>query len=140
MVATIDEITKLFRKYNAAIFNNELPLPQFQLLKSFRICGRFSCKKPIGKRRLKGQRIEISCYYEWQEEELVNVLLHEMLHYYLAFKHLDNNITHGELFIDYAKTINEKYNCRITEKIDCSKFKRTKNAPWLSWALAHMFG
>lgn len=140
MEITIGYITERFRELNKEIFSKELPLPDIRLLNSYSYCGRFSCKKVIGKRRLKGQRIEISSYYDWKPEDFDNVLAHEMLHYYLAYKHLDNDLTHGDEFHKYAKEINEKYGFNITDKVNCSKFKKTKNAPKLSWVLMHIFG
>ena len=140
MEITKEYIIERFRELNKAIFNRELPLPDFQLLKSYSYCGKFSCKKVIGKRRLKGQRIEISSYYDWTEKDLDDVLVHEMLHYYLAYKHIDNNLTHGDEFKKYANLINNAFDFHITEEIDCSKFKKTKNAPKLSWVLMHIFG
>lgn len=139
MEVTIELIEQKFRDYNKEYFNNELPIPKFGLLKSYMTCGYFSCKKIIGKRRLKGQRLDISVYYDWDEEELKNVIIHEMIHYYLAHKHIDNELTHGEAFKKMANDFNEKYNLKISQKVDCSKFKKTKNAPKLSWFLVQMF-
>ena len=46
-------------------------------------------------------------------------------------------------FVSYcnkmANDFNEKYNLKISQKVDCSKFKKTKNAPKLSWFLVQMF-
>lgn len=140
MEITKEYIIERFRTLNELIFNRELPIPNIQLLKSYSYCGRFSCKKVIGKRRLKGQRIEMSSYYDWNEKEFDDVLLHEMLHYYLAYKHIDNELTHGEEFKQYAVKINNTFGSNITEKVDCSKFKKTKNAPKLSWILMRIFG
>lgn len=139
MEITKEYILLRFRELNELVFNKELPLPEIQLLKSYSFCGRFSCKKIIGKRRLKGQRIEMSSYYDWNEVDFDNVLLHEMLHYYLAYKHIDNELTHGEAFVEYSNKINKEYNFNITIKVDCSRFKKTKNAPKLSWILMHLF-
>ncbi len=140
MEVTKEYIKERFRELNKTVFNMELPLPDIQLLKSYSYCGRFSCKKVISKRRLKGQRIEISSYYDWDEKDLDDVLVHEMLHYYLAYKHIDNELTHGEEFKKYAEEINTAFDLHITEKVDCTKFKKTKNAPKLSWVLMRIFG
>ena len=112
MEITEEIIEEKFKEYNKEYFNNELPKPKFGLLKTYRTCGYFSCKKIIGKRKLKGQRIDISVYYDWDEDELKNVIIHEMIHYYLAHKHIDNELTHGEAFTDMANDFNEKYNLK----------------------------
>jgi hypothetical protein len=139
MTITEEIIEEKFREYNREYFNNELPLPKFGLLKSYMTCGYFSCKKIIGKRKLKGQRLDISVYYDWDEDELKSVIVHEMIHYYLAHKHIDNELTHGEAFNEMAKEFNEKYGLKISAKVDCTGFKKTKNAPRFSWFLVRMF-
>jgi predicted SprT family Zn-dependent metalloprotease len=140
MEISVEYITERFREYNKDVFNHVLPLPQIRLMRSYRYSGRFSCKKPVGRRRLKEPRIEISCYFDWREEDFRNVLLHEMLHYYLAFTHIDNAVTHGEAFLEHAKEINEKHGCNITVLMDTASFKRAAKAPKLSWFFARVFG
>ena len=132
-------IEEKYREYDKAYFNNELPIPRFGLLKTYMTCGYFSCAKIIGNRRVKKPLVEISAYYDWNEEDLKNVIVHEMIHYYLAYKHIDNQLTHGEAFNKMANEFNEKYNLKITEKVDCSKFKKAKNAPKLSWFFVQLF-
>lgn len=139
MEVTKEIIAERFEKYNDLYFNNELPTPRFGLLNTYMTCGYFSCKKIIGKRRLKSQQLDISVYYDWEENDLKNVIMHEMIHYYLAYKHIDNDLTHGDAFKEMANDFNEKYGMNICEKVDCSKFKKTKNAPRLSWFLVQVF-
>ena len=139
MEITEQIIEQKFREYNKEFFNDELPLPKFGLLKSYITCGYFSCKKIIGKRKLRGQRLDISAYYDWDEDDLKNVIVHEMIHYYLAHKHIDVELTHGDAFMEMANELNRKYNLRISKKVDCYNFKKTKNAPKLSWFLVQMF-
>ena len=93
----------------------------------------FSCDKIIGRRRLKRQQIDISCYYDWREEDLRDVLVHEMVHYYLAYKHIDNNLSHGEEFLKMSKELNDKYGLNISVIVDATHFKRTAKAPSLSY-------
>ena len=139
MEITVELIEKKFREYNKEYFNNELPLPKFGLLESYMTCGYFSCKKIIGKRRLKGQRLDISVYYDWEENALRDVIVHEMIHYYLAYKHIDNELTHGDAFKEMATDFNNKYSMNISAKVDCTGFKKTKKAPRLSWFLVQLF-
>ena len=139
MEITIEMIWQKFREYNCLYFNRELPMPLVQLLKSYRLCGQFSCRKIIGRRRVRGQLLEISCYYDWEEDALRDVIVHEMIHYYLAYKHIDNYLTHGEEFLKMAEELNSKYGLNVTVKIDTSKFKRAPSAPKLSYYLACIF-
>ena len=113
-----------FREYNHLYFHGDLPLPQFGLLKSYRTCGYFSCDKIVGRRKLKKPRIEISCYFDWEENDLRNVMVHEMIHYYLAYKHID----HGEAFKKMSEDLNQQYGLNIAEKVDCWMFKPSAKA------------
>ena len=139
MEITEQIVENKFREFNKQYFNDELPLPKFGLLKSYTTCGYFSCKKIIGKRKLRGQKLEISVYYDWEEDALKNVIIHEMIHYYLAHKHIDNELTHGDAFKSMAEEFNQKYGLNISKKINCNGFKKTKNAPRIKWFLTQIF-
>jgi hypothetical protein len=138
MEITIEILQRKFEEYNGVYFDYALPWPEFGLLKSYMTCGYFSCKKLVGKRRMRGQRIEVTCYFDWDEEELKNVILHEMIHYYLGYKHIDNSLSHGEEFMKMANEFNEKYNLKISVTTDCHNFRRAKNAPKLLWKLVKL--
>ncbi len=139
MEITTEIIVEKFRAYNRLYFNRELPMPQIRLLKSYRTCGYFSCKKIIGRRMLRGQRLEISCYYDWQEDALRDVIVHEMIHYYLAVKHIDNDLTHGEEFLKMAKEMNSRHGMNVSVKIDTTGFKRASSAPKLGYYLSLLY-
>ena len=139
MIVTEDIIAEKFAEYNRQYFDCDLPTPDFGLYRGYKFCGLFSCDKIIGRRYLKKTKIEISYYYDWNEDDLRDVLVHEMIHYYLAYKHIGNQITHGEAFHSMADEFNEKYGMNITERIDISKYKRAPNAPMLSWLIAKWF-
>lgn len=136
MEITTEYLTEIFREYNKLYFNGELPLPQFRLLKSYRTLGFFSCKKIIGRRRLKGTTIEISCRFDWDESVLRDVMVHEMIHYYLAFKHIDNQITHGEAFMQMSEDFNKRFGLNITVEVDNSKSKPSSSASRLAFLFA----
>ncbi len=138
MEITTEILKQKFEEYNATYFDYELPLPAFGLLNTYLTCGYFSCKKLIGRRQMKGQRLEVSCYFDWDEDALKNVILHEMIHYYLGYKHIDNTLSHGEEFLKMANEFNEKYGFNISVTIDCHNFKRAKKAPKLWWSLVHL--
>lgn len=139
MEITTKDIEERFRRYNKDYFAGELPTPRFGLIESYTTCGYFSCSRIVGRRRLRGQLIEISSYYDWEEDELRDVIVHEMIHYYLAYKHIDNTISHGDAFREMADEFNSTYGLNIREKVDCTKFRKTKNAPKIKWFLTQLF-
>ena len=67
-------------------------------------------------------------------------MVHEMIHYYLAWNRVKTKKYHGKEFMEIANGLNEKYGLNITKTLDASSFKRTEQAPktkgfwqWLLW-------
>lgn len=114
MELTIELLEEKFAEYNELYFGGKLKMPKrFELLKSFKTYGRFSCNSHAPGSRLFNVVISISCYYDWDEENLRNVLCHEMLHYKLErSKNVETNM-HGKRFIKAAEEMNKKYGLNI---------------------------
>jgi len=79
-------------------------------------------------------------YYDFDEETFRNLMVHEMIHYYLAWNRIKTKKDHGKEFMEIANNLNEKYGLNITKTLDASSFKRTEQAPkakgfwqWLLW-------
>ena len=51
-----------------------------------------------------------------------------MIHYYLAYKHIDIHITHGEAFLKMSEDFNCQHGLNIAEKVDCREFKPSAKA------------
>ena len=132
-------IKEKFNEYNKLYFNSELPKCEIRIKSAYRYYGLFKCKFDEKYKKVTCKSITISDLYDYTEETLANILIHEMIHYYLAYKHIDNELSHGDAFKKMANEMNEKYNMKISEKVDCSKFKKTKNAPSFSWFLVQIF-
>lgn len=116
MNLTIEDIAHSFRQFNQAYFRNELPLPRFVLSKSKTRLGSFSCKRKLTCRgyRLTDFTIRLSVYYQMAEREVQNVLLHEMIHYYIAYTRTRDTSAHGVVFRQMMKELNEKHGWHIT--------------------------
>ena len=127
MKITLELMEKSYREWNKEYFNDELVLPQFEIVTTPKWFGYFSCNKFKGNRRLKKQRISISDFYEMDEKFFKTIMLHEMIHYYLTFKHIDNQITHGEAFQKMAKEISEKTGLEIKNGYYSTNMKRNKD-------------
>lgn len=69
-----------------------------------------------------------------------NVLVHEMIHYYIAYNKIEDNEDHGVEFMKLAESLNQKYGLSITKKIDASSFKRNEKASKISWFFTKLFG
>lgn len=108
MLPTKALLEQWFKQFNASYFNNTLPLPRLSLSKAHTRLGTMSCKRRFGLtgRRYTDFNIRISIYYDCDERCYQTILLHEMIHYYIAYTHQTDNAPHGERFQAYMKAIN----------------------------------
>ena len=113
MIITTDILADRFAKYNKLYFDDELPTPDFFLLKSYSKLGMFRFIEIRSRRTIKYVKILISCYYDWTEKQLRSVLVHE------------------ELFTNKMNELNEKYDLNISVVTDINKFKVAKGSPIL---------
>ena len=116
MVFNYAFIKKTFDHFNGLCFNNQLPYPLFELSKAKSFLGQFSCRKeelPDGTIIPYSYRMRFSTYRDLPEEELEDVILHEMIHYFITWKRLQDTSTHGQLFQQIMQDINQKYNRHI---------------------------
>lgn len=132
MIITTDILAERFAKYNKLYLEDELPTPDFFLLKSYSKLGMFRFIEIRSRRTIKYVKILISCYYDWTEKQLRSVLVHEMIHYYVEYKHFHNGQPHhGELFTNKMNELNEKYHLNIEVVTNIDKLKVAKGAPIL---------
>lgn len=131
VVPNIYNVIWLFGEYNKKCFNNELPRPLISLFHSEKILGRFTCDFDEDG-YVDNPRIEISDSYEYTEQRLSEVLVHEMIHYYLAYTQLDTNLTHGEHFNAMANYISNNFGLNITETIDIADMNKVKHGNWFT--------
>lgn len=141
MVANLINITMTFDECNMKYFDGKLPVPAFDLLHSFRTCGYFHCDYEQGwfSRKLYNFCISITDYYDFTPKQFENIMVHEMIHYYLAYFGLDKSCSHGREFKKMAKRLNQSYNLNITKNIDISEYKRRKGTPTISYWMAQIF-
>ncbi|MCI6489177.1 MAG: SprT-like domain-containing protein, partial [Prevotella sp.] len=58
--------------------------------------------------------IRISTYYECSEREYQETLLHEMIHYYIAYKNISDTSSHGKVFRQIMQQLNNEHGWNIT--------------------------
>ena len=138
MIITVDILEEKFEEYNKLYFGGRLLWPDdFYLFKSFRVYGRFSCSSHSPGSRLRNVKIGISMYYDWTEEQLRDVLVHEMLHYKLERSKNVEKKMHGPRFLKAAAEMNEKYGLNIEVHPTFKGLKVSDAAPKRS--LARLF-
>lgn len=134
MIANHDNMLVTFDECNMKYFEGKLLFPQFDLLHSYRTCGYFqyttggwfdkTVYNPI---------IFITDYYDFTESQFVDIMVHEMIHYYLAYCGKDRRCRHGKQFKKMAERLNKQFGLHITSRVDISGYKRRKGTPSLSY-------
>lgn len=117
MVAGIPFIQKTFDHFNALCFEGVLPPVPIVLAKA----GTFLGKMEYRQRRdifgnvtaHDGFRLRISTCFDLPEEELEDVVIHEMIHYYIAYRNIKDSSVHGEAFRRIMDIINRKHGRHI---------------------------
>lgn len=135
MVANIQNLQLAFNQCNMKYFEGKLPIPMFDLLHSFRTCGYFDCDYEQGwfSRTLYNFRISMTDYYDFTPKQFEDILVHEMIHYYLAYFGIDKSLSHGREFKKMAKRLNQTYGLNITKTLDISQYKRREGTPTISY-------
>ena len=135
MVANLVNLAETFNKCNNAYFEGKLPVPQFDLLHSFRTCGYFCCdyEQEWFSKKLYNFCISMTDYYDFTKKQFEDIFVHEMIHYYLAYFGEDTNCTHGKKFKKMAENLNRKYGLHVTPYLDLSQYKRRPGTPSLSY-------
>ena len=105
-----------FTTFNEQYFDSGLPLPRLALSRSKTRLGSMSCKRVT--RLLRGTKfsdftIRLSNYYDLSERDFQNVLLHEMIHYHIAYTGVKDSSPHGVVFRRMAEAFNRKYGWNI---------------------------
>ncbi|MBR4625546.1 MAG: SprT-like domain-containing protein [Alphaproteobacteria bacterium] len=110
MVASIEFMEKYFPIYNKEYFDNSLPKPNFALIQSKTHLGQFvACRRydmfgiPFGK-----STINMSTFFQREEKDLQETLIHEMIHYYIHFNNIVDTSSHGHVWKSMADEINKK--------------------------------
>ena len=118
---------RMFDECNLKYFNHSLPRPKYGLMRKKTILAGFQYSKDKGKKHpIKWQKILFSECYDYTEEEFRNLMVHEMIHYYIAWNNIKDNKTHGNEFMKMAEEMNVKYGLNITKYVDPSTYHRNE--------------
>lgn len=103
--------------FNSLIFGGELPPIPVKLVRARTFLGKVQYKR-VRKPFFRGYAysdflMKISTSHEFDEALLDNVVAHEMIHYYIAYKGIKDTSAHGEVFRKMMKEINSRYGLQI---------------------------
>ena len=141
MVANQDNMLLTFDECNMEYLEGKLLFPQFGLLHSYRTFGYFKYSKGGWfDKTIYDPVIMITDYYDFTQEQFVNIMVHEMIHYYLAYFGKDKRCRHGKEFKEMAERLNIVYGLNITPYLNMSIYKRREGTPWLSYWILQKIG
>ena len=117
MKAHLPFIESKFEEFNKLIFGGALPKVPIKLSHAKRSLGACAYKKrvmPGGRVENYDFRLRINASIELDERELEDVLIHEMIHYYIALHQIKDSSAHGKVFQRIMNEVNAKYDRKIT--------------------------
>lgn len=120
---TIDYLRQAFEHYNDLIFDGKLPVPKLKWSRAKTRLGQMACKRKTswGRTKYYDFTISVSNYYKLTKEEIDDVLIHEMIHYSIAYTGLKDTSAHGVVFRGMMDKINRSFGRHITISV------RTRN-------------
>ena len=121
MRPTVEYLQKQFTFLNNQCFEGKLKPVNIVLGNASTFLGRlcFVRKRVWGKVRLSDFLIRISVRYDMEESVIIDTLLHEMIHYYIASFNIKDTSSHGEVFQKIMNALNARfgYHLSITHKV-----------------------
>ena len=124
MRPTLQYIIEKFDYYNKLCFNGQLKMPPIKLNTRKAKMGITSFGfelDSVGNTIISDIKIEISIRQDLQEEEYIDTLIQEMIHYYILSNGLVDDSPHGKLFKAKMDEINNVYGIRVTIAFDPSE-------------------
>ena len=130
MEITVAYLQEAFRKYNEEIFGNALPMPNLRVSNAKRRLGSMHCRiQKIWGKTHRSFTIVVSNYYDVSLSLIEDTLIHEMIHYEIAYKKLKDTSAHGTLFRQRMDEINRKHHRNITISKRMTDYAPRKNDP-----------
>lgn len=137
IVYSVAHLRCAFRDYNKRYFDGILPVPAFEITDSFKFFGYFYSN--IFNNTTVDPVIRISGNWEYTENQFRDILVHEMIHYYLAYTGKDIVGSHGAEFQRMSRALNLNHGLHITETIDYDGYTRRKGTSLLKYWIARLF-
>lgn len=113
MKATLPFIIDAFSKFNSMCFEGKLPPVRIKLTNARTFLGKvtYSGRRDFFGRvvRYENYCLRISTAFDLPENELEDVVIHEMIHYYIALNRIKDTSAHGQVFRNMMEKINSDY-------------------------------
>ena len=120
---------RTFNHFNKLCFGGKLPDVPIEIYNAGSTLGQCKCKighKPDGSIVKYDFRLRFSERADLPENELEDIILHEMIHYYIDVNQFQDTAPHGVLFRQKMTEINTTYGRHITVSHKSTKEQREK--------------
>lgn len=117
MKPTLQFLQQSFEKYNRKIFGGRLPEVNIGLCEATSFIGQYKSKVrtlPDGTRQHYDHQLKFSLSFDLAKDELEDTVIHEMIHFFIAWNELTDSSTHGHLFKALMRSINDTHGRHIT--------------------------
>ena len=117
MKPTLPYLKEKFAHFNNLIFNGRLPEIPIFLCEVKTFVGQYKSKikyHPDGRREHYLHALRFSTCFDLPERQLEDVIIHEMIHYFIAYNGLHDRSAHGPLFKALMKSVNETHGRSLT--------------------------
>lgn len=117
MRATLQFVSEKFAEFNRQMFGGKLPDILITISRACRTPGQFVYQwrsYAMGCITLCHLRISISGVLDFPERDWEDIIIHEMIHYYIFWSKQKDTSPHGKLFRRIMNGINSKYGRHVT--------------------------
>lgn len=131
MYVTCDYLYARFNALNHEVFADALPPIQLRCGRGRHQLGCFRVKRlrqTVARDVAEWRCITITAAYDFTPEQLDDLLLHEMLHYYLHHTGVKDLAVHGPCFMKMMTDINKKFGRHITVYAALTEEQRKQEA------------
>lgn len=142
-----EKLEQLFDHFNEAYFGGKLPKVRLVVSNSRTQLGQFRCEQRrrwfLGSPVMANPVIKVSAYYKLPERETMNILLHEMIHYYIAWSGKRDTSSHGRLFRQWMDRLNREHGWNIRVSVPTGQWavaERNRKKDYLVLALQTVKG
>ncbi len=131
MKITVNDIKEWFGRFNDEYFGGELPQPRLMLSKASTRLGSMAYRRrrKLFSTELYDFTIRISTCYDLTQKEYRDVLVHEMIHLYIAYKGLHDTSPHGQVFRSIMERLNRTHGLNMSVSASVNKEKREGGVP-----------
>lgn len=120
MKANLQFLSDSFVRFNKMLFKEPLPTPQMHISSAKSFMGQFRAEKNGFAGKSVTYHLTLSNRYDIPEEELEDIVIHEMIHFYICHSKVRDTSSHGEAFRHIMNVINKRFNRHITVSHRCT--------------------